>query len=205
MTEPTVVTEPTAVIENASIDDLLHHVEEPEPKPRHVPDRAVWWVKNVAVVGVFTLAVVGVLRFAGVSAPIVLILTAVVALRGLWLIVQEVAAPDPPAARVRRTVADTEGRYVFTGGDALRAAVRRWENRLQAPADGARFSRNVLPVLAELTDERLRQRHGITRASDPVRARQLLGEPLWRLLDEPGRRTPKAKEWAAHVATLEKL
>jgi hypothetical protein len=60
-------------------------------------------------------------------------------------------------------------------------------------------------VFAELTDERLRLRHGITRASDPRRARELLGEPLWQLLGDPGRRPPKARDLATHVETLERL
>ena len=61
-------------------------------------------------------------------------------------------------------------------------------------------------MLAELTDERLRLRHGITRASDPRRARELLGEPLWQLLAEPGRRRaegPRAVE--TYVDALERL
>nr|BFE76467.1 hypothetical protein GCM10020092_097680 [Actinoplanes digitatis] len=58
--------------------------------------------------------------------------------------------------------------------------MRRWERQLDwSQSDAEKFSRNVLPVLAELADERLRLKHGITRSSDPRRARELLGEPLW--------------------------
>jgi hypothetical protein len=63
----------------------------------------------------------------------------------------------------------------------------------------------VLPVLAELTDERLRLRHGITCASDPRRARELLGEPLWLVLTEHGRRPPKARDLTMYVEALERL
>jgi hypothetical protein len=84
--------------------------------------------------------------------------------------------------------------------------VRRWEHRLSwSQSDPDAFSRNVLPVLAELTDERLRLRHGITRASDPRRARELIGEPMWALLSEPGRRAPKSRDLATYVDTLERL
>jgi hypothetical protein len=62
-----------------------------------------------------------------------------------------------------------------------------------------------LPVLAELTDERLRLRHGITRATDPRRARELLGDPLWAALHDRGRRTPKAREFETYVDVLERL
>jgi hypothetical protein len=62
-----------------------------------------------------------------------------------------------------------------------------------------------LPVLAELADERLRLRHGITRASDPRRARDLLGDPLWAALHDPGRRTAKSSELETYVTALERL
>jgi hypothetical protein len=60
-------------------------------------------------------------------------------------------------------------------------------------------------VLGELADERLRIHHGITRASDPRRARALLGEPLWLALADPGRRPPRQRDLAAYVETLERL
>jgi NTP pyrophosphatase (non-canonical NTP hydrolase) len=88
----------------------------------------------------------------------------------------------------------------------VRTAVRQWEHRLDwSQNDGDRFSSNLLPVLSELTDERLRLKHGITRASDPRRARELLGEPLWQLLAEARGRPPKQRELAGYVETLEQL
>jgi hypothetical protein len=60
--------------------------------------------------------------------------------------------------------------------DGVVVAVRRWDRRLATTDSGLSAS------LGELADERLRQRHGITRASDPSRARALLGEPVWALL-----------------------
>jgi hypothetical protein len=60
-------------------------------------------------------------------------------------------------------------------------------------------------VLAELTDERLRLKHGITRSSDPRRARELVGDPLWELLDDRDRRVPKARELSQYVDALEKI
>ena len=178
------------------------------PAEEDAPRRAGsvgWWVKNALAIALLTAAAVGGMRLVGVRLPVVLLAAGFVALRALWLIVVAVAPPPAPRSGARTSPADNEGHYRFASGDALRTAVRRWENRLQGPADAARFSRNVLPVLAELADERLRQRHGLTRASDPQRARALLGEPLWRLLEDPHRKPPKAKEWAAHVQALEKL
>jgi hypothetical protein len=190
----------------AGIDDLFGFGDEPEeaPRQRRERGRTGWWLRNILGIAVFTATIAGLGRMGGVAIPILLIAAGLTALRALWLIVAALAPPPPPVVRQR---GGDESRYVFTGGDALRAAVRRWENRMQAPADGTRFSRNVLPVLTELTDERLRQRHGLTRGSDPVRARELLGEPLWQLLSdgEENRRPPKQKEWAVYLAALEKL
>ncbi len=188
----------------ASIDDLLYHVDEPA-KARRDHGRAVWIVGNVTLVVVLTLAALGVAKLADVRVPIVVLVAGIIALRALWLVVTGVDVPGRVGLPPRRTSADDAGRYVLTSGDLLRTAVRRWEQRLQAPADAARFSSNVLPVLAELTDERLRQRHGITRDSDPARARELLGEPLWQVLTDRGRKAPKAKEWGVLVAALEQL
>jgi hypothetical protein len=146
------------------------------------------------------------LRMVNVQVNPLLVFAGFVALRLLHQFVADVAAPPAPQPPARRRVADAEGVYHWQATDGLRSAVRRWEQQLgwsQSEAD--RFSRNVLPVLAELTDERLRLRHGITRASDPHRARELLGEPLWRLLADRDRRPPKARELAAYVEALERL
>ncbi len=169
------------------------------------PSARGWWLKNLLVIALLTAAAEGGMRMVGARLPIVLVVVALIGLRALTLIVGGVAPPPPAPPPRRASGSDEDAGYRFSSGDALRAAVRRWENRLQGPADADRFSRNVLPVLAELADERLRQRHGLTRASDPARARALLGEPLWRLLSDAQRKPPKAKEWAAHVEALEKL
>jgi 3-isopropylmalate dehydrogenase len=60
-------------------------------------------------------------------------------------------------------------------------------------------------VLAELADERLRLRHGITRDSDPRRARELLGAPLGGAVHDRGRRAAKARELETYVDALERL
>jgi hypothetical protein len=194
------------------LDDLFamgeeRPVEEPvesEPKPR---SRSLWVVRNLFLVAAATVVTVAALRSAGVGISILLVVTAFIALRLLMLAVAEVAPPPAPkAAALRRNVADDEGFYHWGGTDSLRTAVRRWEQRLEwSQSDPDSFSRNVLPVLAELADERLRLRHGFTRASDPGRARELLGEPLWLFLGDPGRRPPRPRDLVAHVETLERL
>lgn len=190
----------------AGIDDLLSFDDEPffaeeeETRPR---SRAGWLIRNGLLVAAATAVTAGGLRIIGVKAPLALLVLGFVALRWLYRILEDVAPPSMPRHR-RRSAA--VGDPSAPGTDALREAVRRWEMRLdRAQADGSGYSSNVLPVLAELTDERLRQRHGITRASDPQRARELLGEALWQTLADPGRRLPKPRDLAAAVTTLEQL
>ena len=175
--------------------------EEIVEKPR---SRVGWIIRNVALIAVATVVVVAGLRSRGISVSVLLIVAALVSLRLLMLAVSEVAPPPLPRRAIRR--GEEDGDYRWAGTDTLRAAVRRWEQQLDwSQQDAERFSRNVLPVLAELTDERLRLKHGITRSSDPRRARQLLGEPLWEFLAEPGRRAPKARELSTYVEALEKI
>jgi hypothetical protein len=175
--------------------------EEDAEKPR---SWIGWAVRNLLLVAVATVVLVAGLRSRGISVSILLIVAALVALRLLMLAVAEVAPPPPPRAVDRR--GEEDGDYRWAGTDTLRAAVRRWEQQLDwSQQDAEKFSRNVLPVLAELTDERLRLKHGFTRSSDPRRARELLGEPLWEFLDEPGRRAPKPRELSTYVDALEKI
>ncbi|GAB1645125.1 hypothetical protein [Krasilnikovia sp. MM14-A1259] len=191
---------------DGGLDDLFASSAEPVPdlpEVRRPRSRAAWIIRNVLFIAGATTVTVAGLRSAGVSVPLLLVVTAFVALRLLMLAVSQVAPPPPPK---RSTRPGDRDHGAGQGGDALRTAVRRWELRLDwAQSDADQYSRNVLPVIAELTDERLRLRHGITRASDPRRARELLGEALWRTLEEPGRRPPKAREVAAYVETLERL
>ena len=179
-------------------------VAEPEEIVEKPRSRAGWIVRNVLLVAVATVVTVAGLRSRGISVSVLLVVAAFVALRLLMLAVSEVAPPPLPRQAARRS--EDDGDYRWAGTDTLRVAVRRWEQRLDwSQQDPERFSRNVLPVFAELADERLRLRHGFTRASDQQRARELLGEPLWNFLDEPGRRPPKAGELSTYVEALEKI
>jgi hypothetical protein len=197
---------------SGGLDDLFAYAEEaPVAEPEVVEERprsrAGWVLRNLLLVAVATVVTEAALRSAGIAVSVLVVVAAFVALRLLMLAVAEVAPPPlPKAARRRANSADDDGLYRWAGTDSLRAAVRRWEQRLDwSQSDPDAFSRNVLPVLAELTDERLRLQHGITRASDPRRARELLGEPLWLVLTERGRRPPKAKDLTMYVESLERL
>jgi hypothetical protein len=187
------------------LDDLFAMVAEPAEEPFEADEKprspVLWVTRNLLLVGVATVVTVAVLRSLrlGVSVPVVA--AAFVALRLLLLAVAEVA---PPPAPKRTAGPDTAASP--HGADVLRSAVGQWEQRLEwSQSDPVAFARNVLPVLAELADERLRLRHGMTRASDPRRARELLGEPLWLALGDAGGRSPRARDLADYVAALERL
>jgi hypothetical protein len=203
-TPPPPSTPPGAPV--ASIDDLLGFGEDDEPAAEEVRRRSPVgrWARDVGLVVLATAVVLGGLRIADIEVNPFVVLAAFTALRMLHHFVGEVAAPPPVPVRRRR--GDEEGAYRFQATDGLRAAVRRWEQQLTwSQSDAGRFSRNVLPVLAELTDERLRLKHGITRASDPQRAHELLGDAMWRFLADPDQRPPKARDLTAYVEVLEKL
>lgn len=198
---------------DGGLDDLFSFSAEPAvvdelPPPVVRRSWAGWVIRNVLLIAAATTVTIAGLRSAGIGVSIVLVVCAFVALRLLMLAVSEVAPPPAPGRPKGRllTESDNDYDYRFGGTDMVRVAVRRWEQRLDwSQSDPDRFTGNLLPVLAELTDERLRLRHGLTRASDPRRARELLGEPLWQLLHDPPRRPPKPRELAGHVETLEKL
>ena len=193
------------------LDALFAMVEEPvQEQPAETAGKPrswlLWVTGNLLLVAVATAVSVAVLRSVRLGVPVLVVAAAFVALRLLMLAVADVAPPPAAKPATRRTTADTDGFYSWGGTDSLRSAVRRWEQRLEwSRSDSNAFARNVLPVLGELADERLRLHHGITRASDPRRARELLGEPLWLALGDPGRRPPRPRDLTAYVETLERL
>ncbi len=192
--------------DDGGLEELFGFTDEPvagdRPTEQRPPSRAAWLIRNALLVAVATVVTVAGLRIAGTRVNILIVIAAFAALRLLMLAVAEVAPPPLGRAAARRA-AEEPGGYRWAGTDSLRAAVRRWEQRLEWSQSDA--ARNVLPGLAELTDERLRLRHGITRASDPRRARELIGEPLWQMLGDPGRRPPKRQELVNFVEALERL
>jgi hypothetical protein len=190
-----------------SLDDLFSSAgeerggqQESEPGPKR-RNRVLWVLLNVALIAAATTVTMAALRAGDLSISVVLVAAAFLGLRLIMLAVSIVKAPPLPKRRDQNG-SSPDGPM----GDALKAAVRRWELTLdRAHSDADLYSRNVLPVLAELTDERLRLRHGITRATDPGRARELLGDPLWAALHDRGRRTPKPRELETYVEALERL
>lgn len=188
---------------SASIDDLLRFEEESPARPRERRGGpARWLLRTLLVVGAVTAVLVAVLRAVGFTVSLPVLVAGVLALLGVREVTGRLA-PPPPSRRHTRVsrAADPQ-----PARDALRAAINGWELPLGwATSAPERFTRVVLPRIAELADERLRQRHGVTREADPARARAVLGERLWTFLEAPGRRPPSPRDLAVIVAELEKI
>ncbi|ROT31505.1 hypothetical protein [Micromonospora sp. HM5-17] len=193
---------------STSIDDLLQHEEEPPPTVRRRPGLVRTWLRGVLIAAVLTGALLAALRMVGVAFSPAAVFAAFLALLLLRRITSALAPEPPERVRVdrRSTRGGEDGSDNRAAQDALGSVIGRWENRLAwAQKDPDRFARRVLPMLGELADELLRQRHGLTRATDPERARALLGDQLWTFLDTRPKRTPSPRELAAIVAQLEKV
>ncbi|MCO8277110.1 hypothetical protein M1L60_41705 [Actinoplanes sp. TRM 88003] len=174
--------------------------DEPAPPPRR-RSWVAWVLRNLLLIGLSTAVVVAALRVADTEISILFVVAALTGLRLVLLAVAEVRPPPAPKRSDRRGSSDNTA-----GTDSMRAAVRRWERSLErAQADDESYARNVLPVLAEMADERLRLRHGITRETDPRRARELLGDPLWAALHDRGRPRLKTRDLESYVDVLERL
>jgi hypothetical protein len=190
---------------DGGLDQLFSFRDEPVEEVAEAAPRQksrVWWVvRNALLIAGATVVTIAAMRAGGLHISVLLVVAFFIGLRAVLYAVSEVAPPALPKRRSGSRVAD-DGRAL----DSLRAAVRRWERNLdRAHTDPDLYTSNVLPVLAELADERLRLRHGITRTSDPRRARELLGDPLWAALHDRGRRPAKSRELETYVDALERL
>jgi hypothetical protein len=158
---------------------------------------------SVLVAALCAAAVDVVLLPLGVRVPYLLLFSVFFALVVLRRALRRVSAPrmrtgamPAPGARIDPTEVP----------DGIQLAVGRWDARLSwSDRDPPRFMSAVRSRMAEIVEERLRQHHGFTAASDPRRARELMGERLWTFLFSPLARTPNPGELAAVVDDMEKL
>jgi hypothetical protein len=194
----------------ASIDELLTAAEpdgDPAPTYRRRRSGGVrWLVKAVLQAAVLAAFVYAVLVHSGVKVPYPLLFAGFFALFALGRAVRAVAAERPVIGGPLPAVPALGGVNPDDLADGVLAAMSRWDSRLAyAERDPQRFDSTVRPRLGEIADERLRQRHGLTRASDPRRAREIMGERLWTFLYSPLARTPNRRELAGVVDDMEKL
>ncbi|MEU3453942.1 hypothetical protein ABZ671_10100 [Micromonospora sp. NPDC006766] len=188
-----------------SIDDLLSSEEPARELPDARPGRLRWVPRTLAVAATAVVVVVVGLRTVGLQVSLWTIVAGVLALLTVRRVTAALSPPPPPRAGDRAPAGEEPGAWNWAARDALRG-FNGWQRPLDwCSGDRDRFNTRILPRLGELADERLRQKHGVTRESDPARARALLGEPLCTFLDTPVRRPPSPRDLAAIVAQLEKL
>lgn len=193
---------------SASIDDLLGpRRDAPEPAVRRRRRAGLDWLLRTALAAAgLTAVTVVALAIFGVALPVPSIFAASLALLTLRRLVAAVAPPPPRPVALPRDPAFDDGTYRWGTGDALNSGVHQWERKLAwSKGEPERFARGVHPVLVELVDERLRLRHGVSRSTDPDRARALVGDLLWTFLSAPPNRTPAPRDLVALLAEVEKL
>jgi hypothetical protein len=182
-----------------SLDDLFNgNPDAPAgPRDRHGLVRVI---SLLAYAIVITILVYVALRAFELDAPLAVLFLTAITLVGTWRLAGKVR---PPLASRHAGRFHEEREHL---PDGLLVAIARWDTMMDwSHTDAARFNRKVLPRLAEVVDERLRQRHGVDRASDPTRARTILGDPLWTFVTMPSRRPPHPRDLDQIVSALEKL
>ncbi|MGH3096548.1 MAG: hypothetical protein ACRDMV_11195 [Streptosporangiales bacterium] len=73
------------------------------------------------------------------------------------------------------------------------------------PAEARHFEYGVRPLLVELIDDRLRRHHRIDRRAQPERARQIVGEELWTLVEAEQSQSPSSRRLRGWVEEIERL
>lgn len=181
------------------LDELLRYEEEPAADRPARPTR-LWLVTTVLTAAALSVLTVLGARAVGLGLPYPLVFGGTLALLLLRRLVRQV----PPAPPPRPVVPDPD--EMAPPQDGMAVAAARWSTRLNwTQSDAEAFSRTVRPAIAELAEERLRQRHGVTRDGDPARARDLLGDPLWTFLTTPVTRPPTPQQLAVLIGELERL
>ncbi|WP_412540553.1 hypothetical protein R8Z50_32885 [Longispora sp. K20-0274] len=189
---------------SVGIDDLLGGEPEPAPAPRRPRKRVTplgWLLRTTIWAAPVALLVWLVIRSTGYNVPFVLVFVICFGVAVSWRLGGLLRpAPFP---RYRPTPRETAGFLVV---DRPFADAKRWVDRLDwVRGDGEQFNRALLPAFGAIADERLRLRHGITRATHPARAAELLGPRLVDFLDSPKRRAPSHAQLSELVKLLEEL
>lgn len=196
--------------EHGRLEDLLRFDERLSSMP--VDEGPGWFWRSVGIAIVLALVADLIAHLAGYAPPLVLLLAISAGIVALRLMVNGLAEPVwRQVGNLVRSTAEAPRIHPggwYTGGqsDGMLDAIRRWDRRLEWGATSPeRYAHTVAPRLGELADQRLRQRYGLTRATDPGRARALLGEPLWAMLHPAPGASPTARELAAVLGVLGQL
>ena len=198
------------------LDELFEHAPPAREKPKAAVFTSRWWLRTGFIAVGLAAALFVVLYVVRLLIPfplIVVTMLAILALRAaLTLVADEPLPTEVTGAGIEPVKSDEFDRplaglrYSVDATDGLRFAISRWDDRLVwGDRDASRFASIVVPRIGELIDERLRQKHGITRASNPARARELLGDEAWAFLHAPLSHGYGPRDVASIVAKVEDL
>lgn len=195
----------------SSLDDLMDVGEqEPAAESTHGFNHGWRWLLRVVLVAAGGALAVNFLLTIAANRSVPYLLTGIglVAIQVLLAVLAWVRSSGLPDT-LRFGLISTNRAGQAGSRDGLATATARWGRELSwfglQGGDGEQFARTLQPRLARLAEERLRLRHGITVRSDPARARQLLGEPLWSLVTSRATRCPSGRELAALVKQMEAI
>ena len=199
----------SVALATAGLDDLF---EDEDEQVGTVRARRPWLLRAVLPAFAVTAVAYTVSHALGVAPPLLLIVALVTG--GFLVREATVRSREPRSRRVRDAVrprlhSRTPNGAASGGGpaaaDGVLTAVATWDRRLERARAAPRHAAALLVTdLGELADERLRQRHGLTRGSDSARARVVLGDAVWSVLHRAGR-PPTEVELDAVVRRLEAL
>jgi hypothetical protein len=109
--------------------------------------------------------------------PVLLVLTVLACFVLSWLMAE---------VGMRRQQIDLNApRRRYTPRWGLDARFSRLSASLREPHDRELISHQVHAILLAIVDERLLAHHGVDRATDPERAREVMGETLARYVEQP--------------------
>jgi hypothetical protein len=199
------------------LDELFENFSpQPPPRPKITesePYRAMWWLTRILIAVVAGGAIWGALHALRIGVPYSFVAACVLASAVIRAAIVDAEAEPLPVevtGKDRQPIAIDRSTGVrstlLSSGDGLEVAVARWQDRLLwGERDRSRYLAVVAPRLGELIDERLRARHGITRATDPARARRLLGDDVWKILYDPPARGVTPRDVTSVVVKVEEL
>jgi hypothetical protein len=171
---------------------------------------ARWLVGRVFFAVAGAIVLYGALYVMRLTVPFPLLVVTIFVVTLVKYILGGVSAPPLPRQVTGRGLRPMDPSATAGGADedphdGVAVAVGRWTTRLGWLGEG-RKGREAQPAwLGDLVDGRLRVRYGFTRDSDPRRAREMMGEHLWRMLQDPlaGSRSPA--DMAVLVKRIEEL
>lgn len=199
------------LLEEVGLDDLFGQGGTSPTVSKGIQSPMARWLLGRLFLSVAGAAVIyGLLYFLGLYISFALLVVTIFVVAALKHVLALVTTDRLPVEVTGRGIVpsryDGSGvRTITQENDGVGIAVGRWAGRLSLSGNTGRGQETLATWLGDLADERLRLRHGYTRTSDPQRAREMMGEPLWRMLQNPSAGGPTPRDMAVLVKRIGEL